>query len=391
MISDDPAIHPRSPRVAADAVVRRHAPPGVATVESARCRRLPVLVAVLAVSLLVPATAGADTRADGNAFPGLQKRLISESRAHLAFTRAFLVDAAAYDRLAAANGYDYARLWKQKPGAVRKLLTRLKREWVVGNPLYERMEGIVAGVPSLRKYDVDIDAGTSFREDPASAVSFSLKLSDGRTVRQPGAYYNITEAALWGEDRAHVVSRVKPDLDGDGKVGEFGEVLPDARFLVAAARSWEHAGESLLADATAYRPTTADAFTALVVMVPTMNEYFGQWKESRFVTGGSSNGTVFNVVSRLSDVHDILGSLTIVYADLKPRIAKVDADQAAQTGQELKGLSAFIERLYRREQAGSRFTKQQAELLGKEAQERATKVAGQVSQAAARLDIKVEE
>ena len=184
---------------------------------------------------------------------------------------------------------------------------------------------------------------------------------------------------------------MRPDLNGDGKAGGFGEVLPDARFLVAAARSWEIAGAHLLADATAYEPTAADAFTALVVMVPAMNEYFGQWKESRFVTGGSSNGTVFNVVSRLSDVHDILGSLTIVYADLEPRIAKVDADQAAQTGQELKGLSAFIERLYRRENAGLRFTKQQAELLGKEAQERATKVAGQVSQAAVRLNVAVEE
>ena len=364
----------------------------MATVESLRGRLAPVIVVLVALALVVPAaaTAGAG-RADAKPFAGLQKRLVSESRAHLAFTKVFLADAVAYDRLASASGYDYAAMWQAKPGAVKRLLARLKREWVVGNPLYERMEGIVAGVPSLRKYDVDIDAGTSYREDPQSAVSFSLRLSDGRTVRQPGAYYNITEAALWGEDRSYVSKGVRPDLDGDGKVGEFGEVLPDAPFLVAAARSWELAGERLLADATAYTPTTADAFTALVVMVPTMNEYFGQWKESRFVTGGSSNGTVFNVVSRLSDVHDILGSLTIVYADLEPKIAKVDAAQAAQTGQELKGLSAFIERLYRRENAGSRFSKQQAELLGREAQERATKVAGQVSQAAARLNVAVEE
>ena len=188
----------------------------MATVESLRGRLVSALVVLVALALVVPATASAGAgRADAKPFAGLQKRLVSESRAHLAFIRRFRVEAVAYDRLASASSYDYAAMWQAKPGAVRRLLAQLKREWVVGNPLYERMEGIVAGVPSLRKYDVDIDAGTSYREDPQGAVSFSLKLSDGRTVRQPGAYYNITEAALWGEDRTYVVKAVRPDLNGE--------------------------------------------------------------------------------------------------------------------------------------------------------------------------------
>ena len=43
-----------------------------------------------------------------------------------------------------------------------------------------------------------IDAGASFKEDPKSAVSFSSSSPDGKTFKQPGALYNITEGALWG-------------------------------------------------------------------------------------------------------------------------------------------------------------------------------------------------
>ena len=56
-------------------------------------------------------------------------------------------------------------------------------------------------------------------------------------------------------------------------------------------------------------------------MVPTMNEYFGQWKVSRFVLGDKAKGDSFNVVSRLSDIHDILTGLTVIYAGIKPAIA----------------------------------------------------------------------
>ena len=120
----------------------------------------------------------------------------------------------------------------------------MKRNWLAHNSDYERMEGIVAGTPSLVQYDVDIDAGTSFKEDPKGAVSFSLKAPNGKTFKQPGALYNITEAALWGEDSALTARNVKPDLDGDGKAGEFGEVLPDAAFLAAAATEFDRQSPS---------------------------------------------------------------------------------------------------------------------------------------------------
>jgi hypothetical protein len=249
------------------------------------------------------------------------------------------------------------------------------------------MEGIVAGTPSLAVYDVILDAGSSAEEDPASAVPFDLQLADGRVLRKPGNLYNLTEGMLWGS-LPQYVARVKADLDGDGKT-EFGEVLPDAHVLKAAADAFVLYGGRLDRAARAWQPTASDAFTAIVVMVPTMNEYFGQWKVSRFVLGDRAKGEAFNVVSRLSDIHDILGGLRVIYAGVRPAIARIDANQAAQTKRELDSLSAFVERLYRQERAGKRFSSQQADVLGRQAQERATAIAGQVTQIAARLGVKI--
>jgi hypothetical protein len=355
-----------------------------------RSRFRTACAAALTLALVaIPATtAGASQQAG---FPGLHKCLVGQSQKLVVFTTEFKADAERYNRLAAASDYDYAALWRTKKAQVKPLLAAMKRDWIQHNSDYERMEGIVAGTPSLVQYDVDIDAGASFKDDPKGAVSFSLEAPNGKTFKQPGALYNITEAALWGEDATLTAKGVKPDLDGDGKAGEFGEVLPDAAFLVAATREFDRQSHKLLTSATAYKPNTADALSALVVMVPTMGEYFGDWKNSRFVIGAKATTTSFNVASRLNDIHDILGSLQVVYTDVRPAIAKVDPEQAAQTRRELDGLAAFIERIYVRERGGHRFTPQDADLLGRQAQDRAVKVAGQVSQAAAKLGVKVEE
>jgi len=125
------------------------------------------------------------------------------------------------------------------------------------------------------------------------------------------------------------------------------------------------------------------------VMVPTMSEYFGQWKTSRFVLGDRASAESFNVVSRLSDIGDIIGGLRVIYAGIQPAVARVDSAQAAQTRRELAALDGYVQKLRAQERSGRRFTPQQADVLGREAQERATAIAGQVSQAAARLKVKI--
>ena len=246
----------------------------------------------------------------------------------------------------------------------------------------------MAGVPELADYDVIIDAGGD-ASDPETAVPFSIKTPDGRTFKQPGNFNYLIETSTFGTDPKFAAKGVEPDLDGDGKVA-FGEALPDANFYVATTRDFETTAKELDAAARKWKPEPADAFTALVVMTPTMSEYFEAWKNSRFVAGEKSTENAFVAASRLQDIEDILGGLVLVYDNVDGRIAKVSPEQAEQTGQELKDLKAFAGRLRKQEANGRKFTGEDADTLGSEAQGRAEAIAGQVSQSAGKLNIQLE-
>jgi hypothetical protein len=298
-------------------------------------------------------------------------------------------DAEAYYALAKQADFDYGRLLADNRSEVRGLVKDLQDGFAKANPAYEQMEGVVAGVPQLADFDVIIDAGGD-ASDPESAVPFSIKTPDGRTFKQPGNFNYLIETSAFGTEPKFAAKGVKPDLDGDGKV-EFGEALPDANFLVAAARDFEKNTRELDAAARKWTPTQQDAFTALVVMTPTMSEYFEAWKNSRFIAGEKAKEKAFVVASRLQDIADILGGLNLVYANVQPSIARVDSAQASQTRSSLKKLQSFAEDLRDEEADGKRFTAQDADTLGSEAQDQAEAIAGQVSQAAGRLGIQLED
>jgi hypothetical protein len=122
-----------------------------------------------------------------------------------------------------------------------------------------------------------------------------------------------------------------------------------------------------------------------------MSEYFNSWKNSRFILGDASEQRDFVVISRLADIQNILGSLQIVYGEVKPLVESTDAAQAAQIEQSLADLKSFVGDVYAREQGGYQHTPEEADVLGAEAQNRATAIAGQVAQIAAKLNIKIEE
>ena len=113
-----------------------------------------------------PDTAGAVS------YPGITKHLQQQTADLTAFTASFKEEAEAYYDLAESAGFDGKKLAATDREEAASILADLKRLWIQGNPAYEQMEGVVAGVPSLADYDVIIDAGGD-ASDPENAVPFS--------------------------------------------------------------------------------------------------------------------------------------------------------------------------------------------------------------------------
>jgi imelysin len=302
-------------------------------------------------------------------------------------TSKLAAQAADYYALAKSEHFDYAKLLAAHRAELASKVKAMQETYIDANPAYEEMEGVVAGVPSLADYDVIIDAGGD-KSDPENAVPFSVKTPAGRTFEQPGNFFTLTETALWGTEPRYA-AKVEPDLDGDGKV-EFGEAVPDADFLLAATRDFAASAKDLDTAAKAWDPRAQDAFTALVVMTPTMSEYFEAWKSSRFVAGNKADEKVFVAASRLQDIAGILNGLVLIYDSVEPSVSDKDPQQAQQTGSDLKSLHQFAVKLRDQEAGGRTFTPGEADTLGSDAQDRAEAIAGQVSQAAGQLGIQLE-
>ncbi len=304
-------------------------------------------------------------------------------------TAALAETAAAYYDLIAGHDFDYAAAWAADGPALAQLVADAKTHWLAASTHYELDEGIIAGVPALAFYDVWIDAGPSAAEDPAGAYAWTLELPDGRALQSPGNFFhNLLEPSIWGTEAAFTGLAV--DLDGDGTIA-LGEVLPEANVLLAAAQGIDGATAEMIAAVEAWQPTPSDAFTALVVMIPTMNEYFEQWKLSAFVAQEQPQEIAFIGVSRLFDINGILTGLDFTYGNLTPLVQAADPALHAQIVDGFADLRGYVGDLYGQEKAGVRFSAEQADLFGGEAQAKATALAGQVSQAAALLDVTIAE
>jgi hypothetical protein len=361
-------------------------------------KRLGAVATALLLAFAVGACAGDEPaqepepapQASSSADLGAVKGYLLEHTTRLvADTERLRREAEGYHALAEAAGFDYVALLARDRGGVAAAVERLQDGYLAANPSYERMEGVVAGVPELADYDVIIDAGGD-ASDPENAVPFSLTTAAGRTFRQPGNFFFLVETSVFGTEERFTARGVEPDLNGNGRV-TFGEAVPDADFLVTATREFERTARELDAAGRAWKPTEADAFNALVVMTPTMSEYFEAWKSSRFVAGENATETAFAGASRLQDIADILSGLEVIYANVEPRVGEASGAQAEQTRRSLDRLQAFAARLRDEERAGRRFTPEEAETLGTDAQEQAEAIAGQVAQAAGRLGIELQD
>jgi hypothetical protein len=331
----------------------------------------------------------ASTTANGVDLAAVKAYLLEHTERLANDTAAVRANAEAYYRLAKSVDFDYARLLDDRRAETSRLVHQGQRDFVKANPAYEEMEGVVGGVPSLADYDVIIDAGGD-ASDPENAVPFDLETPAGRTYKQPGNFNYLIETTAFGTEPKYQAKGVKADLDGDGKV-EFGESLPDADFYVTAARGFEKYSRELDEAARGWQPSPGDALTALVVMTPTMSDMFEAWKNSRAVAGDKATEKAFVAASRLQDIADILGGLVLIYDNVEPLVATADREQAVQTRQSLRKLLDFAAALRDREAGGRKYTAEEADTLGSQAQERAEAIAGQITQAAAKLDIQLEE
>lgn len=349
--------------------------------------------AVLGAALIAGCGGGGGeetTAAAGTAqLAGVKEYLTDHSAELVEQVDALQANADEYYTLAESVEFDYDRLLAEHGEDVERILSESKATFVEANPAYEEMEGIVAGVPRLAQYDVDIDAGSD-ASTPEDAVSFTLTTPSGKQLKQPGNLFFLTETALYGTNPDLAAKGTQPDVDGNGKV-EFGEGLPDADIYKATADEFLVQAESLDEDAAEFEPTASDALTSIVVMTPTMSEYFEAWKNSRFIAGEDAQELGFVATSRLSDIADILSGILFTYDGIEAAIAAENPQQAKQTRSELQSLVDFAADLRDREAGGEQFSAKQADALGAQAQAQAEAIAGQVTQAAEQLEVELQE
>ncbi|MCS6847055.1 MAG: imelysin family protein [Anaerolineae bacterium] len=359
---------------------------------------LPALAAMTALMLAIAGCAAPPTAAP-TAPPstpdiavdlsGIKSYLLEKTGRLKQATAALKETSDRYYALAKEANFDYVALFAARKDEVIGLIQTARERWMIASPLYEQMEGIVAGTPSLAEFDVIIDAGASKEEDPQDPAPIDVALPDGRLLEKPGNLFGVTESTLWGTFEAFRVPG-QFDFNGDGRI-EFGESLPDANVLKGGVDALDEQAGKLAEAAQAWTPTESDAFTALVVMVPTMSEYFDSWKNSRFVAGEASTQRDFVAISRLADIQDILSSLIVVHENISPMIRAVDAAQDDAIRRGLSDLKVFVAGVHKQETGGKRFKPEEADVLGKEAQDRADAITGRIAQMAARLGIKIEQ
>lgn len=363
-----------------------------------RFRRLGAGIALMLVTSLsvIPVVAAQDaTPAVSTGSPvsveelelsGIKTYLVEHVDAVVAGNATLLAAAQQYYDLVTSAEFDYQAVWDQNGEHLVHEIETARDVWInqsSGN--YELSEGIVAGVPSLTYYDLLLDAGPSGDEDPANALDNEVTLPDGTVLNSPGSFYHhLTEPALWGTNPDFVGLAV--DFDGNGTI-EIGEALPDANFLLGTMQGLNQAGLDLQAAVNEWTPNPQDAFTALLTMVPTMNGYFDDWKNSPFILGQESTAESFVAVSRLVDVAGILNGLLVTYDNVQPAVVSVNPDLAAQIDAGLDEMMAFVTDIHAQEDAGTRFTPEQADIFAGQIEEMSASVAGQITQAMALLGI----
>jgi Imelysin len=289
----------------------------------------------------------------------------------------FVANSEAYSALIAANGGSIEAAYKTEPKKIEQLIAKMQENYKAMDSFgYETIEGIVAGVPSLADYDIYLDAGVPASEGPEDVAPVVLDLGNGQTIDKQGSLFTyIIEPMLWGGD-----SRWVTPVDGGKKL------LPRPEILAAAANDVNKKLGELLADAKAWNASVSDCFGAMIVMTPTLSDYFEDWKESRYAKEKSGR---FQAVSRVSDMRGIMGSCQVMYEAVEGQVAEKDKSLAKSVDAGFKGIMGFLDKIEKREKQGE-IKGAEIDELATQAKEKTDKLVPQIEQSAAVVGVKVE-
>lgn len=284
-------------------------------------------------------------------------------------------NAAEFQAIIAKNGGDYKKAAAADGTKLQALVKAMQENYkAIDSFGYETVEGIVAGVDELADYDVYLDAGVPEGEGaPDEVAQVTLQLPGGGKIDKKGALFTyIIEPSLWGTAPDFVVA-----VDG-------AATLPKAEVLVAASTDADEKIGKLLADSKAWQPSNSDCFGALVLMTPTLSDYFEDWKESRFSEQKSGR---FSAVSRISDMRGIMSSCSIMYDAVNaPVAAKDEALSRAITGG-FREILAFLDTIESREKAGE-IKAAEVDEMAAQAKAKTDKLVPQIEQASVLVDAK---
>jgi len=279
-----------------------------------------------------------------------------------------------YAAIATQHGGDLEAAYKADAAKIDALVKRMQEDYkAIDSFGYETVEGIVAGVDSLADYDIYLDAGVPSSEGPDDVAQVILDLGNGTKIDRQGALFTyIIEPALWGGDArwSKAVGNKK---------------LPLPEILTAAAADADKKIGDLLKDSKAWKVSVEDCFGAMVLMTPTLSDYFEDWKEASFAKEKSGR---FQAVSRISDMRGIMSSCAVMYKAVKSAVDAKDKALAKSVDTGFEGILSFIDLLEKREAQGV-IKEAEVDELAVQAKDKTDKLVPQIEQSAAVAGIKI--
>ena len=333
-----------------------------------------LIVSVLATSLGFMALA-ASVHAEETA-ASAKSYLLQKLEKMTTASEDFVKNSEGYSALVAEHGGSVEAAYKADPKQMEKLVAKLQDDYKAMDSFgYETVEGIVAGVPSLADYDIYLDAGVPASEGPEGVAPVVLLVNGEKIDKQGSLFTYIIEPMLWSGDKRWVVS-----------VDSGKKSLPRPEVLSAAAKDVNKKLGELLADAKSWNASISDCFGAMVVMTPTLSDYFEDWKESRYSKEKSGR---FQAVSRVSDMRGIMGSCQVMYEAVEKKVAEKDKSLARSIDSGFKGIMSFLDKIDAREKEGE-IKGAEIDELATQAKEKTDKLVPQIQQSAAVIGVKVE-